>query len=193
MYKELAEIYKTANPDEMQMAMIPGYDTMISRISYLIPYQDQSLELANRLINNVGELISYIKFEVLNGSGKKGTGKRAADILTREGFEVLNADNTTKLYDNSILICLNNNEDTRNELLEKNYIPALGYKFLNDFLKDNPEENNIFQQMGIIEEVNKKISKKKSAEIIKKKPDYILLVGKDWVTEGTLDLWEVKN
>lgn len=190
---ELKDIYHNVNPDTMNMGMIPGYDTMISHISYFIPYQDQSLELANRLINNVGELISYIKFAVLNGSGKKGIGKKATDILTKEGFEVLQADNTTKVYDNSILICLNKDTDTRNELLEKNYVPSLGYKFLNDFLKDNPQENNIFKQIGIIEEAEKNSSPKNTTEIIKKKPDFILLIGKDWITEGTFDLWESKN
>ena len=135
----------TINKENIRMVTIPGQPKLMNGIWYYIPNVEASKQLILEVFNNTNRTIETskaiesqpsLKIEVLNGSGIAGMATEAANVLKKEGYDVVNIANVSGIVYGETHIYDRN----KNEKEAKKIAKILGVK---DIEQDLNDEGNI--------------------------------------------------
>ncbi len=93
----LARIVVGANPDTIEMNVVPGEGRMIGGGSYWIADMKATREIVDRQVWGIDrDMNAQIRVEVLNGTETRGLATTVATMLRERGFNVVRIDNADK-------------------------------------------------------------------------------------------------
>jgi polyisoprenyl-teichoic acid--peptidoglycan teichoic acid transferase len=108
----LARIAVRANPEAIEMNVVPGEGRMIGGGSYWVADMQATREIVDRQVWGIDrDLNAQIRVEVLNGTETKGLATTVANMLRERGFNVVRIDNADKQdYAETKVISYSNDE-----------------------------------------------------------------------------------
>lgn len=98
----LALLGKQMAVQDVETAVLPGTGATVGGASYWLVNEAKMKEVVNKLVLRRSDMV---RVQVLNGSGIDGQAARAADVLRREGFEVVTVGNADRFdYETTVVI-----------------------------------------------------------------------------------------
>ena len=95
----LKRIVERAGPEGMRMAMLPGTPDTVHGQSVLVLDPEQVQQTVNRVLWGQG-----IRVRLLNGTDVSGLAAKTAELLTENGYDVLETGNAEKKSDTTLIL-----------------------------------------------------------------------------------------